>query len=123
MEIKTVIFDLGGVIITLDQSQAIRRFKELGLADAEQRLDPYLQSGIFGDLEGGKITAEDFRRELSILVGHEVTVEQCEYAWQGYSKALPQRNLDALKRLHEEGYRVLLLSNTNPYMMAWAESD
>ena len=38
MVIKTVIFDLGGVIITLDQSQAIQRFKDLGLADAEKRL-------------------------------------------------------------------------------------
>ena len=28
-----------------------------------------------------------------------------------------------MKRLREEGYRVLLLSNTNPFMMAWAESD
>lgn len=56
-------------------------------------------------------------------MGYEVTMDQCEYAWQGYAKALPKRNLDALKRLREEGYRVLLLSNTNPCMMAWAESD
>ena len=123
MEIKTVLFDLGGVIITLDQSQAIRRFEELGVPDAAQRLDPYQQSGIFGQLEEGMISAEDFRRELSKLVGYEVTTDQCEYAWQGYAKALPQRNLDALRRLHEEGYRVLLLSNTNPFMMAWAESE
>ena len=111
MEIKTVLFDLGGVIITLDQSQAIRRFEELGVPDAAQRLDPYQQSGIFGQLEEGLISAEDFRRELSKLVGYEVTMDQCEYAWQGYAKEVPQRNLDALRRLHEEGYRVLLLSN------------
>ena len=49
--IKNIVFDLGGVIMTIDQSQAVRRFKELGLEDAEQRLDPYTQSGIFGDLE------------------------------------------------------------------------
>ena len=30
MEITTVLFDLGGVILTLDQSQAIERFKALG---------------------------------------------------------------------------------------------
>lgn len=123
MEITTILFDLGGVIITLDQSQAIQRFKALGLQDAEQRLDPYEQSGIFGDLEEGKITAEDFRREFSKLVGYEVTWEQCAYAWQGYAKTLPQRNLEALQRLRREGYRVALLSNTNPYMMAWAESE
>lgn len=123
MEIKTVLFDLGGVIITLDHQQAIRRFEELGVPDAAKRLDPYHQSGIFGQLEEGLISAENFRRELSKLVGYEVSMEQCEYAWQGYAKEVPQRNLDALCRLREEGYRVLLLSNTNPFMMAWAESE
>ena len=123
MEITTVLFDLGGVILTLDQSQAIERFKALGVEDAEKRLDPYEQSGIFGDLEEGKITAEDFRRELSKIIGREATISECEYAWQGYAKELPQRNLDTLQRLREKGYRVLLLSNTNPFMMAWAESE
>ena len=121
--IKTIIFDLGGVIITLDQSQAVRRFEEIGVDDVGERLNAYAQSGIFGDLEAGRITAEDFRHELSLLVGHEVTHEQCAYAWQGYAKEVPPRNLEALKRLRREGYRVLLLSNTNPYMMEWVESE
>ena len=60
---------------------------------------------------------------VRFLVGHEVTYEECAYAWQGYAKELPQRNLEALKRLRSEGYRVVLLSNTNPYMMEWAESE
>ena len=121
--IKTIIFDLGGVVITLAQQQAVERFKALGLEDAEQRLDSYTQSGIFGDLEHGLISDEDFRRELSVLLGHEVTHEECAYAWQGYALEVPQRNLDALQRLREEGYRILLLSNTNPYMMEWVESE
>ena len=121
--IKTIIFDLGGVIITLDQSQAVRRFEKIGVDDVGERLNAYAQSGIFGDLEAGRITAEDFRHELSLLVGHEVTHEQCAYAWQGYAKEVPPRNLEALKRLRREGYRVLLLSNTNPYMMEWVESE
>lgn len=49
--IKNLIFDFGGVVITIDQPQAVRRFKEIGLLNAEQQLDPYTQSGIFGDLE------------------------------------------------------------------------
>ena len=55
--IKNILFDLGGVIITLDQQQAIRRFQEIGLKDADQRLDAYTQEGIFGDLERGAISA------------------------------------------------------------------
>ena len=121
-QIRTVLFDLGGVIITLDPQQAVDRFKALGLADAEKRLDSYTQSGIFGDLEHGLITDEDFRREFSLLVGREVSHEACAHAWQGYALEVPKRNLEALKQLKEQGYRVLLLSNTNPYMMEWAES-
>ena len=114
---------MGGVVFTLSQKQAIERFEALGCADVKDRLDPYQQRGIFGDLEGGMITAEEFRNEFSKLVGREVTYDECAHAWQGYAKELPQRNLEALKRLRSEGYRLVLLSNTNPYMMEWAESE
>lgn len=120
--IRTIIFDLGGVIITLDQPQAVRRFVEIGLKDAEKRLDPYTQSGMFGDLECGRISAEEFRQEFSRLAGKEVTYEECRYGWLGYAKEVPRRNLEALRRLREEGYRLVLLSNTNPYMMSWVNS-
>ena len=120
--IKNIIFDLGGVIITLDQPEAIRRFKALGLANAEEQMDAYTQGGIFGELEEGKISAETFRQELSRQVGREVTYDECRHAWLGYAKEVPQRNLDVLRRLRSEGYRLILLSNTNPYMMSWVRS-
>ena len=120
--IKNIIFDLGGVIMTLSHPGGVKRFKELGVADAEKQLDPYTQTGIFGDLEGGRITAEEFRLALSKMVGREVTFEECKYCWLGYRADLPKRNLDVLKRLRREGYRLILLSNTNPFMMDWAES-
>lgn len=120
--IKTIAFDLGGVIITIDQPQAISRFKEIGATQVEDYLNPYTQTGIFGDLEHGLISAEEFRVALGELVGKEFTYEQCAYAWQGYAKDVPQRNLDIVMRLRQEGYRVVLLSNTNPYMMDWAMS-
>jgi len=123
MMIRNIIFDLGGVVITLDQSQSVRRFEALGLKDAEQRLNAYTQEGIFGDLEGGKIDAETFRLELNKLTGREATHEECAFAWQGYAKEVPGRNLDALIRLRQEDYRLILLSNTNPYMMEWVMSD
>ena len=121
--IKNILFDLGGVVMTIDQPQAVRRFKEIGLVDAESRLDPYTQKGIFGDLEEGRIGALEFRVELGKIIGRELTHEECLYAWRGYSKEVPHRNLVALRKLHDEGYNLILLSNTNPYMMEWAMSD
>lgn len=121
--IKNIVFDLGGVIMTLDPAEALRRFKALCLSDAERYLDAYTQSGIFGNLEEGKITAEDFRSKLSSLTGHELTFDECKHAWLGYRKDVPQCNLDLLKELRAKGYRLILLSNTNPFMMDWALSS
>lgn len=121
--IKNIIFDFGGVIVTIDQSQAVRRFEEIGLENAAECLNPYTQSGIFGELEEGKISAEEFRVELSRMAGRELSQEDCKYGWVGYCKELPKRNLTALLKLKEEGYRIILLSNTNPFMMDWADSN
>lgn len=103
--------------MTLDQPQAVRRFEELGVKNAAQLLDPYTQTGIFGDLEIGKIGTDTFRRELSKIAGCELTYQDCCYAWQGYVGEVPERNLVALDKLRREGYRLILLSNTNPFMM------
>lgn len=118
-----VVFDLGGVVFRLDKMIAIQRFKEIGVTRVEEFLDDYAQKGIFGDLEAGKLTAEQYRDEFSRIVGKPLTMEQLEYAWTGYAAELFQRNFDALHRLRREGFPVALLSNTNPFMMRWARSN
>lgn len=122
-KIQNIAFDLGGVVLALSYEQAVRRFEEIGLANARQHLDAFEQKDIFGDLESGRISPEDFRRELSKLIGREVTMDDCYQAWHGYVDHVPKRNLEAILRLREQGYKVCLLSNTNPFMMQWAEKD
>ena len=118
-----VVFDLGGVVFRLDKSIAIQRFKEVGVTRVEEFLDDYAQKGIFGDLEAGILTAEQYRDELSRIVGKPLTMEQLEYAWTGYAAESYQHNFDALLHLRQEGFPVALLSNTNPFMMRWARSS
>lgn len=122
-KIKNIAFDLGGVVVALNYEQAVGRFEDIGLKDARQRLDAFEQKGIFGDLESGRISAEDFRRELSLLVGRNLTMEECGTAWRGYVDHVPKRNLEALLSLRARGFKVCLLSNTNPFIMQWAEKD
>ena len=121
--IRNIAFDLGGVVIALSYEQAVKRFEEIGLSDARKHLDAFCQQGIFGDLEKGIITPEQFRTEISRLVGRELSHDECRYAWRGYVEAVPQRNLQMLLKLRQLGYKVCLLSNTNPYMMQWAMSN
>ena len=120
--IQTIIFDFGGVIATLDGDEAKKRFSDLGVADVDRVLDPYRQQGFFGDLEEGKIGEEEFRRKLGEMCGRELTFDEVRHCWLGYMKELPFYKLDALKKLRRKGFRVVMLSNTNPYVMDWAES-
>jgi putative hydrolase of the HAD superfamily len=120
--IKTIAFDLGGVIMTITNDEPVRRFEELGVADARQLLDPYTQTGFFGDLEEGKITDEEFRQQLSAYTGNELSWQQCQYGWMGYVVGVPLRGLKALEELKARGYRLVLVSNTNGFIQAWANS-
>ena len=108
--------------MTICQEEAIKRFKSIGFKNVEDYLNPYTQTDIFGDIEEGKISAEQFRAKLSELIGKEVTYEECKFAWLGYRQDVPLRNLDILRKLKAQGYKLILLSNTNPFMMSWGLS-
>lgn len=112
--IKNIAFDFGGVVVALSLQGAIKAFEKIGVKDASQRLDAFHQTGVFEDLESGRITAEEFRIAMCQLTGRDVSMQDCFEAWHGYVDHLPQRNLDTILRLREKGYQVCLLSNTNP---------
>ena len=119
--IRNIAFDLGGVVITIDPQQAKQRFIETGFKNMDSRLNSYTQSGYFGELEDGTITASDFIAKASAEVGRQLSFDDCKYCWLGYRKEVPKRNLDKMQALRRQGYRVIILSNTNPFMMDWAE--
>lgn len=118
--ITNIAFDLGGVVLALSYENAVKKFEEIGLSDARHHLDAFCQHGIFGDLESGKASPEEFRDELSKIIGRRLSMDECYYAWHGYVESVPKRNLGMLLQLRRQGYKVCLLSNTNPFMMQWA---
>ena len=111
----------------------MRRFETLGITDARQQMNIFGQTGIFGQVEKGEITTDEFCRLLALeaqqkggkFVGVDnpsYSYEEARWAWMGYVKAVPRKNLDALLRLQQH-YRLYLLSNLNPFLQQWAESD
>ena len=63
--VKAIVFDLGGVLIDLDFDRSVRAFREiLGYEKITEILDLYHQKGIYGEMEGGQITADEFRAEV-----------------------------------------------------------
>lgn len=117
--ITNLIFDFGGVIAPISREKAVEAFARLGLADADQRLDKYHQTGIFQELEEGKISPDCFQQKLGELCGHTPDWKETRQAWMGYFTGLDERLLDCLKELRKR-YKLFVLSNTNPYVMDWA---
>ena len=121
--IKNIAFDFGGVIVDLDREGAVQAFIRLGLKDADRILDKYHQTGIFQELEEGKLNEETYREKLSQLCGKALKREEVRQAWMGFVGGMDTRKLDYIARLRHKGYHTYLLSNTNPYLMDyWART-
>jgi len=113
MQLKTIIFDLGGVLIDLDREACVRAFEQLGVLDADSYLSAYIQQGIFLELEEGKLTDEEFCdkfRELSI--NKNITNDQIRDGWCKFLLDIPDYKLHLLLELRKK-YQVFMLSNTN----------
>jgi putative hydrolase of the HAD superfamily len=120
--IKNIVFDLGGVIITLDRSESVKRFEEAGLENADELLSAYHQKGIFLALEEGRLSREEFYEAVRKEAGRFISNETIDYGWMGFIKEVPVCKLTLLEELRDRGYQLYLLSNTNPIIMSWALS-
>lgn len=118
----TIIFDLGGVILDIDVNSAVAAFGRLGIANPERLLDRYHQTGFFLEVEEGKISADEFVQKLSTLAGRPLTFDEAKSGWMGFVTGMDLRKLDYIDNLRRLGHRVLVLSNTNPFIMSWANS-
>jgi putative hydrolase of the HAD superfamily len=121
--IKNIVFDLGGVLLTLDRNEAVRRFKAIGLENADELLDAYHQKGIFLELEEGKLSEAAFYDAIRAAAGKYIPDEKIAWGWMGFIVDCPDYKLKMLEDLRAKGYRLYLLSNTNPCIMKWAMSS
>ena len=119
--IKSVVFDFGGVIVSLNRDHAVKKFLDLGVKDADSLIDKYHQKGVFLEVENGKIDAKVFCNRMSQYAGRELSFEEVQQAWLGFITEVPQYKLDYMRELKNK-YKVYLLSNTNPFVMDWARS-
>lgn len=116
MEIKNLLFDLGGVIMNIRRSDCIAAFQRLGMAHPEEFLGEYVQAGPFMGIENGSMTSAQFRDALRPYLRRGVADEEIDAAFTEFLVGIPSSRLDALSRLRSKGYRIYLLSNTNPIM-------
>ncbi len=113
--IENVIFDLGGVVIDLDRDRAVRALETLGLKEADEMLGLYRQKEPFLGLETGQVTAGEFF-DLLREKCPGATDAMLATAFNEFLVDIPVARLEMLRRMRMAGYRIFVLSNTNPVM-------
>ncbi|MGD9976524.1 MAG: HAD family hydrolase [Bacteroidales bacterium] len=112
VNIKNIIFDLGGVVLDIDYRKTRNKFKELGVSDIESIYTLSSQVELFNRLDCGFISPEGFRDELRDLLGIELSDVDIDSAWNAL---ILDWSVERLNFIHElrNHYKVFLLSNTN----------
>lgn len=114
--INNVIFDLGGVVVDLDRDKAVRALEKLGLKDADEMLGLYGQQEPFYGLETGERSIAEFFDIMRSHMNPSVTDTQITDAFNEFLIGIPAERLAMLRRMRMAGYRIFVLSNTNPVM-------
>lgn len=110
-KIKHIIFDLGGVILDIDEKMAVhelqKRNVDLSLVESEafQSIDSRFERGI--------LTAASFRRQVKDLFGlPKLSDADFDYIWNAILLDIPRERIQALEEIKEH-YQIFLMSNTN----------
>lgn len=119
--VKAIVFDIGGVLIGLDLGRCIQAFREiLGYERITQLLDPYHQKGIYGDMEGGLISADRFRALVLAESRPGCTAADVDRCMGALITGMEPDTVETVKRLYGR-YPLYLLSNNNPIAMGLIE--
>ena len=115
MRTPVLMFDFGNVVGFFDYSAMFHRFgQRLGLSAAAVRGDD-VRAGAARlglEFESGRLTAEEFARQVTALAGLEMSFAEFEAHWPDiFTLNEPVARLVAA--LKQRGYTLLLGSNTN----------
>ena len=111
-QIKNIIFDLGGVIINLDQERTFAAFANLAGIDLQSARAMMHTFEEFMHYELGLIQDKEFMDFLKSKIDHSSKEEILEKAWNAMLVDIPRERVELIKALRQ-CYRVVLLSNTN----------
>ena len=111
-KIKNIIFDLGGVVLDIDESIVYKELEKMGISTSE-----LAQSKEFIDImskfDTGIYTAPTFRKKTKALLGQEkMTDQRFDAIWNAMLLDIPRERIEAIEKVKKH-YKIFLMSNSN----------
>lgn len=112
MQIRNIIFDLGGVLLNIDFNKTSAAFTALGIKNFDDYFTQFHADPLFKKLELGGIPGNSFFDELRSATSITADNHAIINAWNSMLLDFPGERIDRLKELKAD-YRLFLFSNTN----------
>ena len=110
--IKNIIFDLGGVILDIDENIIYHEIEKMGLNVSE-----LIQSEEFvkllSNFNTGIYTAPTFRKRMKAMLNLEkMTDQKFDSIWNAMLFDIPRERIEAIEQVKKH-YKIFLMSNSN----------
>ena len=111
-KIKNIIFDLGGVILDIDESIVYKELEKMGISTLELAHSKEFME-IMSRFDTGIYTAPTFRKKTKALLGLEkMTDQKFDAIWNSTLLDIPRERIEAIEKVKKH-YKIFLMSNSN----------
>jgi len=116
--IRSILFDLGNVLVPFDVTRAYKALAENSGLSAEEVALRITDSGLYPLYESGLVETEEFLDRFSNLLGLNCSLPEFREIWNSIFLAETSTSEELVIELKQK-YRLVLLSNTNELHYGW----
>ena len=111
-KIKNIIFDLGGVVLDIDENIVYKELEKMGISTSELAHSKEFMD-IMSKFDTGIYTAPTFRKKTKAILGQEkMTDQKFDSIWNSMLLDIPRERIAALEQIRKH-YKIFLMSNSN----------
>ena len=111
-KIKNIIFDLGGVVLDIDEDIVYKELEKMGISTSELAHSKEFMD-IMSKFDTGIYTAPTFRKKVKAFLGQEkMTDQKFDSIWNSMLLDIPRERIEAIEKVRKH-YKIFLMSNSN----------
>lgn len=113
MGIRSLILDMGGVILDVDYKKIFSEFVKYDCNNMQSFFTQQTQIPLVDDFEKGLITPAMFRNKVRKLIGKDLENDVLDNIWNSMVLGVRKEDVDLIKTLRKKYDKIFLFSNTN----------